>query len=87
MALKIKMTPENFIKNSLIWAKFLSPFKNEVKTPARTIIKPCPIENKNNIKEASTILFVKVAKLIIPAKIGVEQGLDANANNIPTIRG
>ena len=33
------------------------------------------------------MFLVNAAKLIIPAKIGVEQGLAANANNTPTIKG
>ena len=67
--------------------KFLTPFKNEVKTPAKITTTPCPIENKNNIKAAKTMLFVNVAKLIIPAKIGVEQGLEAKAKRTPIIKG
>ena len=33
------------------------------------------------------MLFDKTAKLIIPAKIGVEQGLEARANNVPIKNG
>lgn len=67
--------------------KFFNPFKNEVKTPANITITPCPKEKHNNIKEAVRMFFVSVAKLIIPAKIGVEQGLEAKANKVPTKKG
>ena len=83
----IKSIPENFIKISEIWAVFFNPFKNDVKTPANITITPCPNEKQNNIKEDKIIFFVNVAKLIIPAKMGVEQGLDAKANKIPIKNG
>ena len=63
------------------------PFKNDVKTPARIIIIPCPIEKRKSIKEASTRFFDKTAKLIIPARTGVEQGLEESAKIIPIIKG
>ena len=55
--------------------------------PAKTTITPCPREKNKSIKPARNILFDKVAKPIIPANIGVEQGLEAKANNEPTKNG
>ena len=45
--------PEIFIKISLIEAKFLKPFKNEVKIPAKITTTPCPSEknSKSGIKQ------------------------------------
>ena len=83
----ISKTPENFIKNSEILEKFLTPFINEVKTPAKITITPCPSENNKSINPARAILLLNAAKLIIPAKIGVEQGLTAKANKTPTKKG
>ena len=79
--------PESFIKTFETLAKFRTPFKNDVKTPDKIIIKPCPKENKNNIKIAKTIFLDNVANPIIPSKIGVEQGLDAKANKEPIKNG
>ena len=80
-------TPDILSKISEVWAKFLKPFKNEVNTPAKITIIPCPNEKQRSIKPAKKIFFVNVAKLIIPAKIGVEQGLAAKANKIPIKKG
>ena len=67
--------------------KLRIPFKNEVKMPANTTITPWPSEKHKSIKPAKIKFLLKAAKLMIPAKIGVEQGLDANAKSIPTIKG
>ena len=83
----IKRTPESFINISLIEEKFFNPFKNEAKIPAKTITTPCPKEKTRSIKEAVKMFLLKVAKLIIPANIGVEQGLDAKANKTPIKKG
>ena len=64
--------------------KFLIPLRNVVKIPDKIIIIPCPNEKERSINPANSIFFVKVAKLMIPANIGVEQGLEAKANKIPT---
>lgn len=64
-------------------AKFLNPFKLEVKTPAIIKINPCPNENINSIKTASRIFVDIDANAIIPARIGVEQGVPAIANTAP----
>ena len=75
--------PEIFIKISEIFAMFLTPLRNVVNNPAKIIIIPCPIENKNSISAASAKFLDNTAKLIIPASIGVEQGLDESAKIIP----
>lgn len=46
-------------------------------------IKPCPKENMNNIKTAYKIFVDIEAKAIMPAKIGVEQGVPASAKTAP----
>lgn len=80
---KTKRTPLNFNKISDIYAKLLSPFKLEVKTPAITRIRPCPSENMNSINTADKIFVDMEAKAIIPANIGVEQGVPASAKTAP----
>lgn len=70
-------------KISEICAKFLNPLRLDVKTPAITKIRPCPKENINNINTADHIFVDIDAKAIIPANIGVEQGVPANANTAP----
>ena len=55
----------------------------DVNIPATTRIIPCPNENKNNIRVASIRLLDTEAKLIIPARIGVEQGVPASAKVAP----
>lgn len=65
----------------------LSPFKIDVNTPAMTITNPCPIANRNNISPASARFALKEAKPIIPANIGVEHGVEANAKTMPIIIG
>ena len=67
--------------------KFLIPLRKDVKIPAKTIITPCPNEKQRSIKPAKRRFFDNVAKLIIPANIGVEHGLEAKANKIPTKKG
>ena len=58
-------------------------FKLEVNNPARIKIMPCPSANKNNIITAKYIFLPIAANAIIPAKIGVEHGVPANAKVIP----
>lgn len=55
--------------------------------PASTRITPEPGANINNIKIDNNILLVIAAKLIIPARIGVEQGVPPMANIAPKIIG
>ena len=45
------------------------------------------LEKQRSINPANIRFFVNVAKLIIPAKIGVEQGLEAKANKTPIKKG
>ena len=59
----------------------------EVNKPTSINIKPCPKANKNNINIARAILLETDAILIIPANIGVEQGVVANANTKPKMKG
>lgn len=47
------------------------------------IINPCPSANKNSIIIEFTIFAESVANAIIPAKIGVEQGVPIKANTAP----
>ena len=62
-------------------------FKTDVNNPAIRIIMPWPIENKNNINAAYAMFAVNDAVAMIPAKIGVEQGVVAKANTKPKING
>ena len=62
-------------------------FKLEVKIPAIINIKPCPSANINNISIARAIFLPIAANAIIPAKIGVEHGVPARANVIPSNTG
>lgn len=55
-----------------------------VNIPARTRITPSPSANMNNISIDNKMLFVIAAKLIIPASIGVEQGVPPIANIAPS---
>lgn len=55
----------------------------DVNNPAINKINPWPKENKNSIKIDIPIFLPMAAKAIIPAKIGVEQGVPAIANVIP----
>ncbi len=80
---KIKSTPETLSKISPNLENFLAFFKNEAESPTNTIITPCPNAKRNSIKAAYAIFFDRVAKLIIPAKIGVEQGVVARAKRAP----
>ena len=56
----------------------------DVNKPAKISITPCPRAKRNNINIASEIFFPIAAKAIIPAKIGVEQGVPAKAKVIPS---
>ena len=62
-------------------------FKQDVKSPAMIRIIPCPSENRNNIKTEYVIFLETVARAIMLAKIGVEQGVPASANTAPTKNG
>ena len=84
---KTKSTPIIFINISDTPENTRTFLTKEVKTPARTIISPCPKENIKSISAAYTRLALKDAKLIMPTKIGVEQGVAASANNAPRIKG
>ena len=81
------MIPLAFVKISEYFAKDDKFFKTDVNTPATSIITPCPSENKNNINAAQAMFVVIVAVAMIPARIGVEQGVVANANTAPKIIG
>lgn len=83
----INSTPEIFIRISETLEKLRTPFKKEVKTPASITITPWPKEKQRSIKPANKRFLLNAAKPIIPASIGVEQGLAAKANRIPTIKG
>ena len=73
-----------------IFVYFASPikfFSTEAKMPATNMIMPCPRENKNSIMAAQRIFALIVAVAIIPANIGVEQGVVAKANTKPNKKG
>ena len=57
--------------------------RKDVNKPARTIIKLCPKEKENSIKAPISTFLLKVVAAIIPASIGVEQGVAARAKTIP----
>lgn len=59
----------------------------DVNNPAIISIKPCPNANRNNIKTAAARFLPIAANAIIPAKIGVEQGVPARAKAIPRSTG
>lgn len=82
-----RIIPLSFISNPDTFANAFKPFSTDVKTPARTITNPCPNENKNNISPARAIFALSEANPIIPARIGVEQGVEASAKIAPMIRG
>lgn len=81
------MIPLIFVKISEYFAKEERFLSTEVNRPAISIITPCPIEKRNNINAAYAIFVVIVAVAIMPAKIGVEQGVVAKANTAPKIIG
>lgn len=58
-------------------------FKLEVNNPARIKITPCPIANMNNIRIANDKFLPMAANAMMPASIGVEQGVPASAKVIP----
>lgn len=58
-------------------------FNPDVKRPAIIKITPCPIAKRNNIIIASDRFFPIAANAMIPARIGVEQGVPAKAKVIP----
>ena len=62
-------------------------FTPEVNRPAIIRINPCPIANKNSIITAAGRFLPIAANAIIPAKIGVEQGVPASAKVMPKIVG
>ena len=55
-----------------------------VNIPANTKITPSPNANINSIRSEINMLFVIAAKLIIPARIGVEQGVPPIAKSAPS---
>ena len=59
----------------------------EVKNPVKIIIIPWPKEKRKSKRIENITFFVRVAKPIIEAKIGVEHGVDARAKKAPKING
>ena len=59
----------------------------EVNNANSMIIAHCPSANENKRELEKSILPEIVATAIILANIGEEQGLDANAKNVPTKNG
>ena len=66
---------------------FCEFFNTDVKSPASIIITHCPIAKLNNNRIEKIILVETVAIVIMLARLGVEQGLDANAKIVPTKNG
>ncbi len=62
-------------------------FNPDVKRPAIIRIRPWPRANKNSIIIARDRFLPIAAKAIIPARIGVEQGVPASAKTIPKSMG
>ena len=62
-------------------------FNVDVNTPAITRIIPWPKANKNSINIAISTFSITEANAIMPAEIGVEQGVPASAKAIPKISG
>lgn len=58
-------------------------FKLDVNKPAKIKITPCPSANINSINIANEMFLPIAAKAIMPANIGVEQGVPARAKVIP----
>ena len=77
------MTPLIFVNISENFANEDRFFSTDVNNPATRIIIPCPIENKNSINAAYMIFVLKDAAAIMPARIGVEHGVVANAKTMP----
>ena len=72
------------VRISVNLAKDLRFLRKDVKIPAKTIIVPCPSENKNNISAEYAMLADKEAVAMIPARMGVEQGVVARAKTAPS---
>ena len=76
--------PLAFVRISVKRAKDLRFLRKEVKIPAKTMIVPCPSENRNNINAEYAIFADKEAVAMIPARIGVEHGVVARAKTAPS---
>ena len=74
-------------KLSVTLANFFKFFNPEANKPAAKSINPWPNANKNNIKTATGKFLPIAAKTMIPANIGVEQGVPAKANAMPSKKG
>ncbi|MCQ2789509.1 MAG: hypothetical protein MJ229_03915 [bacterium] len=72
---------------SVCEAKFLKCLIVDVKTPAISNIKLCPIENDISISIDINMFFVLDANAIMLASIGVEQGVPAIENTQPNKNG
>ena len=83
----INRTPLIFIRISEYFASTLLFFSVDVNNAKNIIIMHCPNAKKNNSATENRILFDIVAIAIMLAKIGDEQGLDANAKNAPIKNG
>ena len=83
----IKSPPLNLSKISVNLAIDFIFLSVDVNNPAIIKITPCPKANKNSINIAKAIFLPIAANAIIPAKIGVEQGVPAKAKVIPKSTG
>lgn len=81
------MIPLIFVRISVYRAKEDKFLSTDVNNPAKRIIIPCPTENKKSINAAYTMFALIEATAIIPARIGVEQGVEAKANINPSKKG
>lgn len=66
---------------------FCEFFNTDVNSPAIIIITHCPSAKLNNNKIEKMMFVDIVAIVIMLARIGVEQGLDAKAKIVPTKKG
>ena len=66
------------------FANFLRFLTPDVNKPAIINITPWPTAKRNNIAIAAKRFFPIAANAIMPARIGVEQGVPARANATPS---
>ena len=83
----MSIKPLIFILIAVYFMIFCEFFNSDVNNPAMIIITHWPIAKLNN-KSIEKIIFVDiVATVIMLARIGVEQGLEAMAKIVPTKNG
>ena len=84
-AKRINSQPAKIFIEDVMLDSLRTLVRKDVNKPARTMIKLCPKEKENSIKAPISTFLLNVVAAIIPAKIGVEQGVAASAKTIPII--